>query len=327
MPIQYQLLASSDAALLASAIERVYGSTYPIPEFYDHEYIEREISSGRLHTIVARDGEQLAGCMSTVLEEVGDVTADGSALMVAQQYRGQGITAAIGAKMVETYQRLGLCGLHLYALALHDLVQNQSGAAGAIVTGALPAWFSRRARVSGYDYPDARIGAVCLYMPLGKLPAREVYLPDIYEDILTGIYSQLTEDREFLRCPNVLTLPAQSIFSLDEKPLNQQTRLVLEQTGEDLRAILADLLEKVAADSEQVIYLDIPLSDPGCAYAVNAARDLGLFFGALMADRRGCDRLRMQYFAQAAAAPGHMVVATPEARQLLDFILSERDGG
>jgi len=324
--IHYQLLESSDAPLLVSAIERVYGATYPIPEFYDADYIAQAIDAGKLRTVVAMaDSGEIAGCMSTVLEIAGDVTADGSALMIAEEFRGQGITARIGERMVEVYRQLGLGGLHLYALALHDRVQKQSGAAGAVVTGVLPAWFSKEASVSGYDYPDARIGAVCLYMPLAGLPARTCYLPEPYADVLAGIYRQLHASRDLQSCPEVSAVPVNSTCSSEDKPLNGQRRLLLERTGRDFDELLSRHVGECFERGErEVLYLDIPLSDPGCEQAVRVARQQGLFFGALMVDRRGCDRLRMQRFDARLAAPEHMVVATDEARALLEFVLQDQ---
>ena len=48
--------------------------------------------------------------------------------------------ARLGAAMVGDLQTMGLDGLHLFALALHDLLQRQSQLAGAAVTGELPPW-------------------------------------------------------------------------------------------------------------------------------------------------------------------------------------------
>lgn len=79
--------------------------------------------------------------MSTVLEQTGDFTADGTAMMIAPEYRARvsraGNRAQLGHHSIDIYQRLGLGGLHLCALALQELVQNQSEKAGAIVTGIL----------------------------------------------------------------------------------------------------------------------------------------------------------------------------------------------
>lgn len=55
----------------------------------------------------------VVGCMSTVVEQPGDFTADSSAMMAAPEYRGQGIVTGLGEKMIETYSYLDLGGLHL----------------------------------------------------------------------------------------------------------------------------------------------------------------------------------------------------------------------
>ena len=75
--------------LLCRGIEQVYADTYPIPEFYDPDHIAGAIAAGRLYSVVAMEGAgEVVGCMSTVLEQVGDYTADGSALMISPDYRG-----------------------------------------------------------------------------------------------------------------------------------------------------------------------------------------------------------------------------------------------
>jgi hypothetical protein len=324
--IQYKLLQATECELLITGIRRVYGKTYPVPEFYDPGYLHAAITANKLHCVVAMSSaQQVVGCMSTVVEQPGDFTADGSALMVAPEYRGQGIVAGLGEKMVETYSYLGLGGLHLYALALHDLVQKQSQNAGAVVTGALPAWFAKNAKVEGYDYPDARIGAVTLFMPLAPLPTRVCYVPGVYAQVLNSIYDKLALNRSFVAEGSAAPAPARSVFSIEEKPDNAQLRIVLERTGSDFLDALDQAMVQLNREEYEVIYLDIPLNDPATNYAVAQARGRGFFFGALMVDRRGCDRLRLQNYDCALAAPEAMVVASDEARLLLDYILADSE--
>ncbi len=326
MTIQYKRLQAAECELLVAAIKRVYGQTYPMPEFCDPGYLRAAIASGRLYCVVAMNSEQqVVGCMSTVLEQTGDCTADGSALMVAPEYRGQGIVAGLGEKMVETYIQLGLGGLHLYALALHELVQNQSQNAGAVVTGVLPAWFTKNTKVAGYDYPDARIGAVTLFMPLAPLPARVCYIPKRYAQVLGGIYEKLALNRHFVTDDSAAPLPATSVYSLEDKTGNGQRRIVLERTGSDFAAVLDQVMSLFHKDEAEVLYLDIPLNIPATTCAVEHARERGFFFGALMVDRRGSDRLRLQFYDRFLAAPSAMIVASAEARFLLDYIMTDSE--
>jgi hypothetical protein len=87
MSLEYKLLDAGESELLCRGIERVYGTTYPSPEFYNSAFVENAVNSGVLHCVVAMKSQhEVVGCMSTILEERGDLTADGSALMVAPEY-------------------------------------------------------------------------------------------------------------------------------------------------------------------------------------------------------------------------------------------------
>lgn len=322
------MLQPSQSELLCEGIQRVYGDTYPIEAFYDANYLRTSMEAGLLHCVAALDAqERVQGCMSTVLECEGAITADGSALLVAPEYRSQGVVAKLGHYMADTYQRLGLRGLHLYALGLHDRVQKQSGAAGAVVTGILPAWFSRKAKAAGYDFPDARIGAVTLLMPLSELPKRRVFLPSRYEAILGSLYGSFPFERECV--PAVAQVPPASytVLQCDTGALNLQRRLTVQQVGRDLEVILSMQLEQSAANDEEVVYLDIPLCEPLAEYAAQCANRLGFFFGAIMIERDSTDRLRLQRYVKKLAAPEHMVVASMEAQELLAFVLSDQETG
>ena len=69
MPLEYKLLDVGVSDLLCQGIERVYGTTYPSPEFYNSTFVENAVNSGVLHCVVAMNGQhEVVGCMSTVLE-------------------------------------------------------------------------------------------------------------------------------------------------------------------------------------------------------------------------------------------------------------------
>lgn len=325
MAIHYSHLASHQASRLCDAIRSVYGDTYPNREFYDVEHVQRCIEEKRLYTVIAEDEQQnIAGCMSTVLEQEGDYTADGSALLVAEAFRGQGVVSGLGEQMLKTYIELGLGALHLYALALHERVQVQSANASAVVTGVLPAWFSRSATVSGYAYPDARIGAVALYMPLGAVPERHCYLPDEYADVLDTLYERLPVNRYRSRALPSVSKPAHSLTRLELKPSNEQARLVVERTGEDYSLLIDRLLSASTSRGLEVCYIDISLSDPAVAQSVAIARARGFFFGALIVERCGSDKLRLQRYAAEIAAPEAMVLASSEAEALLATVIADQ---
>ena len=52
MSLEYKLLDADESELLCQGIERVYGTTYPSPEFFDSAFVENAVNSGVLHCVV-----------------------------------------------------------------------------------------------------------------------------------------------------------------------------------------------------------------------------------------------------------------------------------
>ncbi|MEM9255317.1 MAG: hypothetical protein AAGA91_07710 [Pseudomonadota bacterium] len=323
--LSFHTLSAAQGSLLADGIRRVYGDTYPMTDLYDMDYVRRMINGGLLHTVVAMNGDsEVVGQMSTVLEEVGDVTADGSALMVDSAYRGLGITQALGEAMLGVYQDCSICGLHLYALAIHQRVQKKSIGAGAAVTGILPAWFHAKSSIEGYRHPSGyRIGAVPLYMPLKSLPYRESYIPPVYSEVLTSIYESLEIERKLIPAPDRLPDSAQTKVTVEDKPSNGHYRLRVDRIGGDFLERLSHVSDGVSGHRE-VIYIDLPLADHAISYAVKEARTRGFFFGSLMVDRCGSDRLRLQSYSKHCVMPDAMVIHGPQGENLLELVLEEQ---
>ena len=119
-------------------------------------------------------------------------------------------------------------------------------------------------------------------------------------------------------------MPVESVLRIDDKPANAQIRIILDGTGVDLGRLLEQTLNSALERGREVIYLDVSLADPAVDAAVEIARNNGFFFGALLVDRLGCDRLRLQCYDPAVAAPNSMVVATEQGQALLDYIVEDQ---
>lgn len=324
-PLTCKLISEDESELLRDCILAVYGNTYPLPAFYDVDYIRNAIRDCRLHSLVAQNPQgTVVGNISTILEVEGDYTADGSAVMVAEKYRGKGAMSAMGSQLLELYDRLGLVGLHLYALTLHDVVQRKSIAGGAVVTGLFPAHFNRNATVSGFDRPECRIGSVFLYQPLRETPLRSVYLPSDYRDVLSGLYDRLSINRTLNCAPAPSGMPTSSFTSQIAGQDNGDRRLIVNRIGSDVLDVFADLHEPGAGGVCEVSYIDLPLNDPCIEHGVAMARKCGYFFGALVVERRGTDWLRMQYYAPENVSYSTMVIYSQHGEDVLRFIRQDQ---
>ena len=325
MDISYGLLGINEAIKMSHAIRRVYGESYPIKEMYDAKYISKSLADGSLYIATAKDSlGNIIGTSGALIERVDDLTADAIATMVDSNYRGRKIMTKLGEKLYEVYDKLGMVGTHLYALAFHDIVQRQSLAAGAVATGILPAWFDKHVNVTGYDYPNVRRGAVCLYLPIKDAPQREIYLPSVYSEAISSIYKQLLLDRILNSSPIEPQLPHKSLFKSHEQNSNCQIRLIIEIIGEDINFLIDEYRRFVSEGKFEVLYLELPLKDIGIDLAINEARELGLFYGNLLIERSETDFLRMQYYSSEVASSSSMALYGEEILSLRGFIESDQ---
>ncbi|MAV76066.1 MAG: hypothetical protein CBD32_03265 [Actinobacteria bacterium TMED172] len=325
MDISYDLLGINEAIKMSHAIRRVYGESYPIQEMYDAKYISKSLADGSLYIATARDSlGNIIGTSGALIERVDDLTADAIATMVDSNYRGRKIMTKLGEKLYEVYEKLGMVGTHLYALAFHDIVQRQSLAAGAVATGILPAWFDKQVNVTGYDYPNVRRGAVCLYLPIKDAPQREIYLPSVYSETISSIYKQLLLSRILNSSPIEPQLPHKSLFKSHEQNSNCQIRLIIEVIGEDINFLIDEYRRFVSEGKFEVLYLELPLKDIGIDLAINEARELGLFYGNLLIERSETDFLRMQYYSSEVASSSSMALYGEEILSLRGFIESDQ---
>ena len=320
--INYLSLKASEPGLLIECIRNVYGDSYPIEEFYDEGLIAAQITKGLLHSEVAvNDAGEAIGNICTHLEQLGDYTADGSVTMVDSRYRGCGILGELGIRSTEVYRKLGLCGIHIYALAWHEIVQRQAAEGGAVEVGILPAYFSRDIETEGFSHQQYRLASVMMYLPLSPLPARVVYLPKVYKDILSTCYQEINGRRYFPAVDGQVAMPEKTLYSLEEKTRNGYQRLRIDRLGCDYSFLLDQLVHRSAF--LELSYLDIPLNNPHIDNIVNQAREQGFFFGGLLVERCGSDLLRLQKAQPDLVDPAGLSIASERGRQLLDFMLKD----
>lgn len=318
--ISYLSLTPATASKLGECIQRVYGESYPLPEYYNGDYVAGLLADKLLYSEVALSPQgEAIGTNSTQLEQIGDLTADGTMTMVDENFRGLRILTSLGTRMTSVYQQLGIAYLQLYALALHHIVQEQSAAAGAAVTGILPTYFSHRATMSGFNSNEDRVGAVVMHLPLGQLPQRQIYLPAIYREPVENVYLKLGLRREVSNASgNLPDSPCTAVR--DAKPSNQLLRLRFDLLGRDFSTLVSQALSEPGFD---IFYLDLPLADPAIHQAVEIAREIGFFYGSLILERCGSDRIRMQYYDQALYQPDNLKIASDEGKALRDFVLKD----
>ncbi|NQT74078.1 MAG: hypothetical protein HQ553_15145 [Chloroflexi bacterium] len=322
--LTFRDMTTDDAQALCNCVETCYGDTYFVDDFYDPDRLACLIDQGLINSRIAvTSAGEVIGHLGLTLERSCDITADTLAAMVAPEYRGHRILVDLGMQLVETYEKLNLVGLQLYAIAIHPIVQDHSTEAGGVETGILLGHFPTDLEIEGFPniYDGRRIAAVMLYFPLHPAPSQTIYVPEHYRDVVDSVYEQLKQDRTTsieTEHPSVAT----TMVTIDEKPRQGTARMRIDQPGHDLLQMVTAFKQR-ASSSFPVLYVDLPLADPASARFIDDLRSLGFFYGGIVLERSGSDILRMQCLNRKDVNPEAIVLARPHAKDMLKFILSD----
>lgn len=321
----FRLLRADEAEDLVEFIHSIYGPSYPSDLFSDASSIRAEIESNRLFSSVALDPRgRIVGHLATLLERPDDVTGDGITGMVASEARGHNVLSQLGGPLFAVHGDLGIVGLHLYAITLHDISQRRIVDHGGAVTGQLLFDWPADISVTGFstDGLGDRIPMLMMYFPLGPLPARRVYVPRIYADVVSGIHDRLSLERtiQIVETGDRVVVAEESVVEEKLKPRQASASLRFHRIGKNWSTLFEDW--RFRQGETPAAYVDVSLSAPSAVSLIDRLCDQGWYFGGLLLERAGSDFLRLQY--GDAPTPLENLQLCEAGRQMHDFVLVDR---
>ena len=312
-------LEPGDASALRRCFERCYGDSYVYGLFYDVDEIRAHVADGRLRSVVAvTDAGEIVGHMGLTRREDDGATADAGNTVVDPRYRNRKLAGRLGASLVQLSRDVGLVGFHHYPTTAHPILQKLAVLGGGIETGIMLEFIP-----AGTQYreltdvaPKHRLAVVVVYQPIAAAPAREVFLPERYADLLGGMQASAGLERKTLPpAASWRSAAARAESRLDAR--RGVLRVWVDAAGEDL----PEQIERItSACDPEVVQVDLALSDPGIDLAVESLRRQGFRFCALLPEWNEGDALRMQRVSGSSPPPE---LENAEARSLLRRILEE----
>jgi serine/threonine-protein kinase RsbW len=320
--IQIRPLVPGYAAQLTACFRRCYGDSYVADYFYDPAAMRARIADGRLQSVVAlTPAGEIVGHMARTCRHRGALTVELGNTIVDPRFRNQGLAAQLAAALVESCRSDGYVGFHHYPTTAHAIMQKLAVQGGGIETGVMLSYIP-----AGTDYKDlsgpaeqGRLAVVTVYQPIAAAPIRHVFLPPRFASMLRAIYERAGLTR---RSPAPVadppTGPTHLHSTLDAR--RGLLRIEVEQIGEDLDDRVGAALR---ADQAEVAHVDLLLSDPAVPHAVDALRQHGFFFCALLPEFAAGDVLRLQRLHGPMPALPELV--NRDARDILAAALADHD--
>ncbi len=321
----FRTMTTGDANELCDCIRTCYGDTYPAEDFYNPEKIQALLSQGLLHSQIAvnHDNKVIAH-IGTLLESNDDITADSITGIVHPAYRGHDVLFRLGDNVVDVYRKLNLIGVQMYVISVHGIIQNQIHSVGGIETGMLLAHFPAGTSMTGFDhaYENSRIVAVLMYVPLHPAPKRVIYIPERYRSIIQNTYTKLGYERS-IRDTDSHSINDQTIMSTNKGSSSGVIQVHVQTPGSDLPECIAKLHQQFRLEGLEVMYVDLPLDNPAAALLIEDLRSQGLFYGGIIMERGGTDKLRLQRLINVNIKPDAAVLTDDYGKRLLDFVISD----
>jgi len=301
---------------------RTYGNTYFNEDVYYPDRVAAQNEHGVVLSYVAlgEDGT-IAGHYALERNQEGPVVEGGQAV-VDPAHRGRGLLDRMKDIAMEDASSLNLIGWYADAVTVHTLTQKSNTAHGGHLTAADLAIAPKKEKFGNSDEQLQRVTCL-LYFHWLKTPAlRSVYVPARHRAIVGEIYNRL-------ECPIDLRdgRPPSGHGTLAVKIDNGSARanVYVDIIGDDtVQLVRQTRRELVERSHVEVVFVDLPIEDPGTAIVAEQLELDGFGFLGIAPhfSKRG-DLLRLAYLVEPLARDS-IKTLDEIAGRMVDYALIEQ---
>ncbi len=320
--IRYKLsnFTQDDACQLPDLFRQIYGEHYLSADVYDPKAFCRANGDGSSQSLIARSGDGRAiGHLAILKSAPNPGVRELGQGVVDQNHRQHGLLGKLIDSCIHLADRdPACCGLFGAALTNHVFSQRALWHADFVDVGFeigyVPARMMQiKANTAG---PTS---TVLQYRALDDTPAQITYLPTAYSDLMLALYDQLRLTRAFASSDQPLDLAGQSRIEIVDLPRFDIMRLNVWRIGADLKRQAAMAVANARSNGRTMVQLVLALDSPSVDAAIDAMRDTGFWFGALLPRWMGKDALLMQRAIGTPCFDG-INLFTDDAKALLRFV-------
>jgi hypothetical protein len=316
-------LLPEDAVGVVDCVRQVYGDSYIIhTELYHPEQIVELNKSGYLVSVVALDPTgRIVGHYALERPDPRASAAESGEAMVLPEHRHHHLLEDMRTLLEKEAQRLGLRGIfgrtvtnHVYS---QKVVERFGERPCGVSLGRTPRTFQNMREAL-----PQRMSILFYFKHLGPMQARSLHLHPRHREICSRIYAQFGVPVEW-RAGDAADGPGEHV--VDFRPELQRAIVQVRRMGHDTADAICRIRRELCRDGRvEVIYIELPLSQPGTSAVCEAAEDEGFFFsGVAPLYLTGGDAIRLQHLA-IELDTSLLQIENPFARELLDYVECER---
>jgi anti-sigma regulatory factor (Ser/Thr protein kinase) len=318
-------LRPEEAIQVAQCIYRAYGYSYPNDDLYYPDRIVHLNETGQLMSVVAVDESgNVVGHIALERPELEPVAESGQAV-VMPAHRGRHLLERMRSSLEDEGRRIGLVHIFSEPVCSHVFSQRANEEMGSNVCGVrlgiIPQSVSFK-KIKTEPLPQ-RESCMVYVKFLNPPSASVIYGPSQHRAMIERIYAHLGVPLE-IREPERSAGQSRLRVSFDREWSFGLIRVdgIGARTASEIEQARRDLTEASAAD---VVYLELPLSEPETPYVCSAAEDDGFFFsGVIPSMTRSGDVLRLQYL-NVNLDTSLLQVASPFGKEVVEYAARQRE--
>jgi hypothetical protein len=316
-------LRPEDAEGVVDCVRRVYGDSYIIhTELYHPEEIVALNDAGRLVSVVAlTDGGEIVGHYALERPNQDSRIAESGEAMVLPEHQHHHLLEKMRVLLEAEAARLGLIGIFGRTVTNHLFSQKMVERFGERPCGVSLGRTPRTFRNMREALPQ-RMSIVFYFKYLGPAAAVSVHVPPRHHEICRQIYEQFQVQLEPRASQDV---PASGQLAVDHHADLQRANILVRRVGKDtVEQVRTAQRELRRAHEVEVVYLELPLTEPGTPDICEALEPEGFFFSGVapLYFPEG-DVLRLQ-FLSVDLDTRLLQIENPFARFLLAYVEQER---
>ncbi|RJR31234.1 MAG: hypothetical protein C4576_32070 [Desulfobacteraceae bacterium] len=292
---EVDLFRPEDADGVVKLFLSVYGKDYPVRTYIDAELLTRENSTGRVISAVARTprGDIVGHDALFCSAPYAGIRESGAGAVHANYRGGQGIfTQMVARGAEEGAKRFGVEAVYGEAVCNHVFSQKMTHSLG---------WISYAMEVdlmpdSAYRKEGSAAGRVASIFDLitYKPKPHKVFIPHVYEDACSFLYSGLDDRREISKAGGSASSDSVTRIQTEYFGFSQVSRTAVWEIGSDFEAVFEAEEKKALDQGAIVLQVWLNLSFQWVDAAVHVLREKGFFLGGILPRWFDHDGLLMQ---------------------------------
>lgn len=320
-----------DGLEVARRIYESYGHSYPNPDLYYPDRVDALNANGRIKSIICETGDgDFVGHYALERPDLGPIGEAGQAV-IDHAHRGHGLMRPMRAAVESAGDALELLGIWSQPTARHPFSQKMNlgfgSTASALCLGTTPAGTSLRGGVGESDGGDDRSRHSCFlyWHPLREETAITAFVPAAIADLIAKLYAARGRSAAIeIEGEDGASDAGELHVRFDAA--RAVGRIELDRIGAaSIDAVRSALLVMESAAHAAVVFIDLPIDDPGCGRLATRLLDDGCRLAGIgprfrRTAKGGEDVLRLQRILAPVDEAG-IVVEGDLGRELASLIL------